>query len=409
VTFELRNVRNDMLYLRPNDPTSLNLPTDVQTYSHSGQNISIYNRDTGVTYSYQGAFFATHYLIADSGNHRLLEVVYAYGPNGQPIQMTASDGSPSVTMNGQVVFTTRTLAEQNARFRYRTIQQFALPTNNGLELFLVSAIDNQRQGAFDPGAVPLGQTGFGERASGGSLVILRRDFTSGPNNQDGDVVRVMNSIAFPQNPFNDTIVRRQPISNPTWFKEFEISRNNVRQVRYLMCDDTGCYVLRPGASDLIVEWALTSDDYYRLTGRRLRAVSIQKLAQADYDANNNLFHPRYLITNRYTGEDNVPEVFGSPVTRRGRVTGEVFEVRGIDYYRGGYQNPGLGLYTRAADGVLGQNPNSAIAWMFPNETLPGRNAANQPVLGPIRRSVGTPDGATATYLIEQPSFAERPY
>ncbi|MCS6777979.1 MAG: DUF4159 domain-containing protein [Chthonomonadaceae bacterium] len=417
VTFELRSVRNDMFYLRPNDPLTLNLPTDVQTYTRSGTGLSFFNRETGVTYTYSGNFLSTHYLIADSGNYRLLEVVFAYDPNGQPITMTpdaasAMRGFGPVVMNGQVVFVTRTLSEQSARFRYRTIQQFALPGARGdLDVFLLAAVDNQRQSALDPGAVALGAFGTNEQASGGSLVILRRDFRAASSNRDGDVARVIHSIAFPENPFSDTIVRRQTVSNPVWFKEFEISRGGQRQPRYLMCDDTGCYMLRPGANDLIVEWALTAEDYYWLTGRRLQAVSIQRLAQADYDPVNNLFHPRFLITNRFTGDDEVPTVFGVvSTTRRGRVTGEVFEIRGIDYYRGGYRAGNNRLYLRAVDGVLEPNPGSAITWLFPKETLPGRNpVTGAPVVGPIRRSVGTPDGATTTYLLEQPSYAERPY
>jgi hypothetical protein len=428
VTFELRSVLNDMKYLRPGDPITLNTPTDVQTFTRSGTGISIYNRETGVEYTYGGDFFSTHYLIADSGNHRLLEVVYAYRPDGQPVTLTpdnasAMNGYGPVQMLGQVVFVTKTLAEQNAKFRYRTIQQFALPRNFndpfGLQnVYLVSAIDNQRQSAVDPMSVALGQFGTNESASGGSLVILKRDFTSGTDNADGDVERVMNSIAYtasPADPTNNTIIRRQTINNPTWFKEFEITRNNERQVRYMLTDENGCYVLRPGATDLIVEWALSADDYYFLTGRRLRAVSMQRLSQSDYHQPTNEFYPHYLITNRYSGEDNVPELFNSVgITLRGRVTGEVFEVRGIDYFEGfnngqsGYRRQDVRHYVRGGDGALDANPTSAIVWMFPNETLPGRNV-NGPIQGPIRRSIGTADGGTATYLLEQPTFAERPY
>src|SRR5262249_45040188 len=134
------------------------------------------------------------------------------------------------------------------------------------------------------------------------------------------------------------------------------------------------------------------------------AASIQRLSQADFDPNTKQFYPHYLITNRYTGEDNLPEVFGFPGLTRGDIHGEVFEIRGIDYVvNGNYQNSGRLYYLN--NGAFQRNPNGAIVWLAPNETITKDSNNNIH----IKRSLGSPDGATTSGLFEQPTFSDRPY
>ena len=175
---------------------------------------------------------------------------------------------------------------------------------------------------------------------------------------------------------------------------------------FLVADDNGCYEIRlesAGAMGLItsanppvkavVRWAITSQDYFALTGRPLRAVSIQRLTQADYDVKSSAFYPHYLVTNSYSGPDKVTN-FGMAGVTNGFVHGEVFEIRSLDYFTNGY-GAAAALYTGA-----GSNLNSAITHLIPNETIPAN--------GPIQRVIGTLNG-TQTYILEQPTSAERPY
>jgi hypothetical protein len=400
VTWELRNLNNDLLMLRPGDPLALNQPTDVQIYPLNGDTISIKNEDTGVTYTWNGPYTSTHYVIADSGNYRALEVVDATGPGGFPVVLTGSDGS-SVTLQRQVIFVTRSLAEQNKHFRYRTIQQFLDPAD-GLT-YMIAAIDNVRPAALDPGAVAFGQNGPNVEAPGGSLMVLQRYVAP-----DGKQIATVDSVAIPDGKGGFT---QQAISNPTWFKRFAYKdptapANAPPKSRYLLADDNGCYELEPDANNnAVVKWMLSAKDYYQMTGRRLRASSIQRLTQADFNANTQQFYPHYLITNRYIGQDNIPEVFfNTSNMAHGDIHGEVFEIRGIDYYvNGGYQP----LYAQAGT-FLQRNPNSSIVWMAPNETIP-TDTNGIPIPGPIKRSIGSPDGATTTGLFEQPTFSDRPF
>jgi hypothetical protein len=422
LNWEIRNLNDGMQFLRPGDPISLNAPSDVQIFSEGTDNtanvLTIVNPTVRLpggaflTYTYTGAYFATHYLIADSGNYRIVEIMDAFDPNGNPIVLRSNAPAiyPDITLLRQLVFVTRNVAEQNERYRYRTIQQFQTPGPGGSVLtFLVAAIDNQRAAAVDPTATVFGSGGVNGSGPGGSIVSLRRyPPVSGPL-RDGDLASVVSTILVrePNNPNP----RRQTISNPAWFKQFNVrAANGAAQVRYLLADDNGCYLLAPQGSELVTEWYLTNDDYLFLTGRRLQAVSIQRLSQADFF--NGQFYPRYLIVNRFSGEDNIPDVFGFPGTPRGEITGEVFEIRSVDFFQGGYRTAQARLY-RPAGRFLERNPDGAIQWMVPNETIPMRrlfpNSPLIPVPGKIQRTIGSADGGTTTYTLDQPTFAERPF
>lgn len=425
VTWELSRLSNDLRFLRENDPLALNQPTDIQVYTTSGTNTLSFTSPiaAGVTYTYNpgagGLWFAIHYIIADSGNFRALEVVDVYDANGNPVVMNGSDGT-TPTMLRQVVFTTRSYGEQNKAFRYRTIQQFGNFENGLFRTYMVAAVDNVRQAAdLNPGAANVGTALNNVNGPGSSLMILKRYPPAGQG-ADGDTAALINSIVYP-NQAGTGILRRQTISNPRWFKEFNVANPlNLAQpaLHYALADANGVYVLKPGTGALtgeaVIEWSLSNDDYYFMTGRRLNATSIQKLDQSDYDLGTNTFYPRYLITNAYTGRDNIFEIFGNPFNIiDGDVHGEVVEVRS-DYYftlagghfnaNGGYRSGAARLYS-VNGGVLSANTISAITWMVPNETIPAPPAS----AGVIRRKIGVGTNGTSTGLLEQPTFSDRPF
>jgi hypothetical protein len=413
VTLEIHAMQNDMHFLKPGEPLTLNQPTDVQTITESSNALAFTNNETGVIYRYFGPYTAVHNIIADSGNYRALEIVSAYGPNGQPIQMNGTDGS-LVTMQQEVVFVTRSLQEQNQRLRYRTIQEFRDPNSGGV--FLIAAVGNESQAATDRNTAQVGiNTNQNVKGQGGSLMAIFRNPTQPATAKDGDVAVIIDSITLADANGNVLMDNngnpiRQAVNSPTWFKEIEIPDVFTGQVgpHYLLADSNGVYLLRPSASDAIVEWMLSSADYQRMTGRPLRAVSIQRLTQSDYLASTNKFYPHYLITNQFSGSDSILQFFGatSNVTQNGEVHGEVIEVRSLDYYQaGGYQNA-IPLYANNG-GFLVANNNSPIVWMAPNETIP-QGTLTSPA-GPIKRSLGSTLDSTSTYIFEGPTFSDRPF
>ncbi|HZT43008.1 MAG TPA: PQQ-binding-like beta-propeller repeat protein [Chthonomonadaceae bacterium] len=426
IDYELHNVVDDMKFLRPNDPVSLNRPTDAELYTEGNTTgLSFTNPDTGVTFSYTGSYLANHYLIADDGNFRILEVVDAYDPNGQPIVMTGSDGS-SVTMQKQVVFVTRTTSQQNQSYSYRTAQLFERqdPNNTSqIDTFMATAIDNVRPATI-PASLGIGSNGSPE-GLGSALMLFYRYPPSGATFTDGQVYSIITNLTFEDASGN--ILRQQAISNPTFLQEYDgVDNNGNPTPHYLLCDDNGCYDLivvpTNGAtpSQAVVQWTLSANDYRAMTGRTLRAASIQKLGQADYYSGTNKFYPRYLITNRYEGKDGLASFWQNVLVGNvtvnvvdGDVHGEVFEIRSIDYYanQGTYQ--GELLY---AKDVATGNPilnlgtsNGPITWMVPKETLTTKTdpVTNTPYWY-IKRSIGAINGGTSTYLLEQPTFSSRP-
>jgi hypothetical protein len=463
VQTEIRGLNNGLNFLKSGEPLTLNHPGDVQIYVDQQNNgtLTYFNRNTNVTYTYTGSYYAIHYVVADTGNYRALEILSAYNPTtGAVLNISGSDGSSTALLQ-QVIFSTRSLAEQNVNYRYRTIQEFSDPTTANGSTFMIAAVDNAKQSAAQ-GDSSLNGFDAQAEAPGGSLMIIQR----AANGTDGDVASAVNSIAIP-NANLTQIVRTQPVNGPTFFHEFDYVNAGATTTpvpRYLMCDASGCYLLSPRHVDgntlnlnstayntLVVEWMLTDTDYYYLTGRHLHAASIQRLTQAEIytDANGNkAFAPHYLITNSYSGHDNINEVFGNVANvADGTISGEVFEIRSRDYFNtpngaaaidtnndnvyngyhyAGYANSDAYQLYYAFNNLLypnvpslgSNNPNggtagSSIVRMIPAETIPATTIANgagtQYVKLPIIRSIGNPTNATITNLLQQPLFSERPF
>ncbi len=421
VSWEIHNFNNGLGFLRPGDPVTLNHPTDVQMYTISTNGpISFTSPITNTTFTApSGAYYSVHYLIADSGNFRAIEIVDIYNANGVPITM--SSGASTVTMLRQLVFVTQTLAEQNKSLRYRTVQQFVAPNGN---LYQASIVDNDAVGGVDPLNNPTLASNPPLDAPGGSVLIVQR--TGGVG--DGTLVSKLTGIYDPNYPGGP---RHAKITGPTFFKEYTAPGGTLH---YLLCDANGCYDLLPPSTaapipnaqngEAVVTWALYSTDYQIMTGRPLQAASMERLGKADYMPATNLFYPHYLITNRYTGSDNVVNQFGngntSPLIKNvssGQIRGEVVEVRGDIYYYGlanaapfpaGYRSAPLYVNNGAGKLLQQQVGFTGIVWMAPRETWNQTIPANNPP--PIRRSIGSlATTGTSSYILEQPTYADRPY
>jgi hypothetical protein len=426
---EITTFNNDIQALRPGEPLALNHPTDAQIYTDSQTNgtITILSRLTGVTYTYTGPYYAVHYVIADAGNYRAIEVVDVFNPNtGQYIQLTPNNSNyPAVTMYHQVIFTTRSLGEQNGSFRYRTIQQFVDPTNPN-QIDMVAAVSDVSLPTVSGGQT-VADSSDNQEGLGGALMILSRYNYFGPNgNTDGNVIASISQLKL----YNaqGQFVAYVPVSNPVYFHAFPYTdpKTGNRTIRYLLADNAGCYELAPDADgkNLDIVWQLTDADYYYLTGRHLHAVSIQRLSQGDYSSVLGQFVPHYLITNAYTGPDNVVEAFGNyPNVRDGEVHGEVFEIRGIDYYAtatgpngtyNGYQNagrlyaPGPGPTPFQNQTLLLGNPLSSIVRMVPHETLIQSDAVGNLLQLPILRSISFTGSAASSFTLQDPKASLQP-
>ncbi len=415
--FEISGFQDGMKFLRPGDSLNLNQPTDTETFPETfSAGYSVTNRDTGVSYSVNGAGTAYHYLIADSGNYRILDLIDVYDANGRLVNLTASDGSGNISGEKVLAFVSRSLGEQNQRYRYRTVQQFRY---NNVD-YIIATVANARQP--DTGGVGVvGSDSSNFEGPGGSLMVIQRSASgpnpngAGPNLAAGDVYNVINSFRVADAAGNFT--QRQKVSNPTWFKEFSVADTtqgigaNPQQVpRFLLSDANGCYILRYDNTlkDYVTDWKLTATEYYYMTGRKLQAASIVRETLADYSQFRNKFEARLLITNSYSGTDNMPTVFGTGWAQ-GVVQGEVFEINAALYYpMNGKANYGYAFNQYQRYGVNAGNPIintiGPITRMIPNESAV-KTGGGQYV---IKRSIGSPDNGLSTFILEQPQYAEKP-
>jgi hypothetical protein len=294
---------------------------------------------------------------------------------------------------------------------------------------MAGVVDNLALGGADPNNLPAVQTPLPVDKQGGSVMIFKRP--GGP--ADGALASKITGIYDP----NKNGGTHTPISGPTYFKEYETQVNNVLITHYLLCDANGCYDLVPAPNpvydpggkavngEAIVTWALYSSDYLSMTGRPLRAFSMERLGQADYVPATNTFYPHYLITNRYEGDDNVLAAFhgGAPFNNvsPGTIHGEVVEVKGSVYfdkanYGQGYLSRNAWLYSSAngylysnlpsiINGATNANGMSAITWIIPKEYI---SQANVP--SAIKRSIGlATSSGTSSFILEQPTYSDRPY
>jgi hypothetical protein len=442
--WEVNRIQDDYKHLlRPGDPLSLNEPTDCTFWTEFQPNLNI----SGGSYNYQGPGYVIHYLIADSGNYRIVELIDVYQANGQRVMVR------------QLNFVTSTLAKQGKRYRYRAVQRLVMRNSD-----LPASPASWRENPYDPSAPPLelryltmatvsnarmvdpnmpltATLGSGEslETGGGSVALLK---------ETGDPLAVVTNLRIPVLDGANLTVRVQPIVNPTWFSSFHEAEGGQVVVKFLLADANGVYQARLNFIDhadssppyvepvLDVEWLLTAEDYYAMTGKRLQATGVTRLsASADNPGFPSL--RQFVIANRFSGEDN-PSVFGAAVnvTGSGEFHGEVFTIKPATFNYG----PGHGYIpdysvigspvggflwpndggTYVINGVARQMPQASIIRRTPNESVPrppyavlhrpgdtdAAFAGDPP--GAIRRSIGDPARGTSTSVLEQPSFADRP-
>lgn len=423
--------------LRPGDPLDLNEPTDINTWTEFAANLTAWFAANGrPDLQSDSPGLIVHYLIADTGNARVIEVVDVFDMSGRPVTPTVGGSPAGFAMRRQVNFVSSTYAVQGKRYRYRTAERLVVrnsdlpsqwrydPTNPGvpgppIRALTVTAVSNAR--VPDP-ATPFGAVnavGEGVEARGSSIVLL---------NEAGLPLASVSAVRVPvvasPNPNNEAHYRRLAISGITYattFLEVDLSTGAPIPVpKVLFTDANGAYqaqvrfVPRTGApayteTVLDVEWLLPAEIYYVMTGKRLQATSIRRLNAPAGNTPTGATPAlrQFLITNRFSGEDN-PGVFGGAFAGRTSLfRGEVFVIRPHTF---NLTAPNLGYqqdYVANGSGGLMDNPMRNIVRRIPEQV-----AVNDPVSGAFLgflRYIGDQSRATSTGVLEQPAFADRPF
>ena len=429
VLWNLATLSDPYGILASGDATTLSGPTDVQYYTVptlTGGSVTGYS---------------IHYLVADAGNFRIIEVADFYDANGAPAAAPGTTGTEGLHV---VVWTTRTSALQSRQLRFQSIQRkigvapqgsanagaFGFP-------YLVAVVGNT--------AVSGGASTPSADASGGALVTLNyspyntpiflRDATSGavvatptywqggadaratePLN-NGLLVSSRDDLTINQ---NGTLVKKR-IGRPTYFQQLTLPNASGAGIRtvYLLCDGDGVYAVENQGGTLLVRWMFTQDDYNLMNGvntfgaNKNNGVIVANTnntrlafdALGVYSAGQTLgqytdqlpqFSPtsvkllpsgNFLISNSYAGRSSLFD--------GGRFVGEVFEVK-----PNGVAVTVPGITTTERGGSFDLFAVPAL------NKISIRSTTNGVLLHVNRQVMGNPTGNTA--LLEQPVYSDRP-
>lgn len=252
--------------LAPGEPDTLNQPTSVSIRR-------TYFKDTftdanGNTVDGQGTVY--HYLVSDSGNFRVMEIVDVF----------RADGSPLGPLHN-VAWISHTRDKQGRQYRYQSAEFYR--DNNGTP-FVVALVTNTRIAFTNPPnrTAPPIMGAANADAPGASIVLLDYDpagTVNLPGHKDGFLYSVVPSIAarltangeFSFN--NADPVRTLQVSNPRYLKAYtappvQTDRNAAGNptTNFLLADDNGAFdvTLTPDGKTLVAQWGFTQADYRKV-------------------------------------------------------------------------------------------------------------------------------------------------
>ncbi len=283
-------------FLSASEPNTLNQPTSVQIRQ---------SVETDGTSQYN----VVHYLVSDTGNFRILDIVDVYDVNGKPI------GTPH-----NLVWISHTHDKQQRQYRYQSAAYFSVPDTitNGVtkhSVFVAALITNQRL-AQPPANPALGALGSAAQdAPGGSLVLLDYDpakvnlttqkngyiatvidhfqaYLNKPGTQNAgrfDLTTALSNAGLQSATGAATpdFTGGTPITlyirNPRYLKAYTPASANANGPNLLLADDNGVF-------DLIYDKGVTGAN-----GRPAQYFTQWGFTQADYKALANQAGPKYPV------------------------------------------------------------------------------------------------------------------
>ncbi len=305
--YDVGLLKNDVLRgFNPGDPLTLRQPRDVQTwtdYVPAAVNPFQYAEDPDL--KPQPWEYWVHYLIADTGNARIIEVVDRH--------VAAFDNKTGSFVVGGII-NAKTIGDLvyhsplNAvgrKFRYQGVSRvITAPDAQGLNTwFNVAIIGNWEATRTTTGDDPFNNDVTLQAYSGAGAIIIER-FEKGLTL--ANKIKVVNRVTLPG-------VGVREIVNPQSVQAFPYVYGGQLQLGILIADQNGVAFLVSEATDLKswkVIWQYTDADNRYLRGIPLNATSARRLG------NGNI-----LLTNSFVGQS----VIGQDTA------GEVLEIRFSDY------------------------------------------------------------------------------
>ena len=432
VLWNLTTLSDPYGILASGDPLTLSGPTDVQVYT-------VPTIAGGAVTGY-----SIHYLVADAGNFRVVEVADFYNANGSPADAPARAGTAGQHV---VVWTTRTSAEQSRQLRYQGIQRRIgsdpVSGNFGFP-YLVAVVGNTAVASTTSSSTPSAD------ATGGALVSLNYAPFNTPivlRNNSGAVagtptywsppavatdsarttepvgsglVLASRSDLTIENIDNNGVRRQKRIANPTYFQQLILpdGAGGGTRTLYLICDGDGVYAVEStidnGQPELLVRWKFDQSDYNQMNGvdvnGNINPAGTRLAFDAPGAANNGAINPtllpelpkfspssvrllasgNFLISNSYAGRSSLFD--------GGRFVGEVFEVKPF------------GTPVAAPLGAAHKTEHGGTFDLFAvpalNQITVRSNNGGGALFHVNKQVMGNPTGNTA--LLEQPVYSDRP-
>jgi hypothetical protein len=331
VLWELTRFNDPNGLMAPGQPSSLSEPTSVEINTLADPLVALTYTDGGGL-TQKGS--RRHYLVADSGNDRILEVTDYVDASGQNVlYKDASNNLFSTNPTGVytpqdhiLTWESHTADVAGRRYRYTGATYFSLTVG---QIAVAALVTNTRIGKLSA----TGQLApAGADSRGGSIVRFNLPATSMPFNlilptTPNDLAEVLNtfSVAAGAN------AGSYQVRNPRFLRVFTAPQLAPAPYTFLYADDNGAFDLTVTGGALVSKGlAFTALDYGLMpslttvvppaTPKPDRAVFVPTCVQR-INSDNSLL-PRYLITQSY-GQSEL----GTPgTTPAPKIGGEIFEV-----------------------------------------------------------------------------------
>jgi hypothetical protein len=354
--------------LAPGDPHELREPQDVSVYTEYVPREANGNRLNPFEDA-QPLEFWVHYLIADTGNGRLVDVIDRYAAD-------STTGAVGPLIAARQLFWTSAEGAERRKYRYTGVQRIVSGYRNGAPVFtLVATVANYR----------VRPDGTGEEGVGGTVMV--RTIGGGL-----DITEAFSEVLLPNEPLGSN--NRVPIGSPNSVQVYPVRYDSgTGEVVYhiVLATDKGVFDLeRLAPNQWRIRWRLTDEVYRSLTHLRdrirgpqpvdtyiSRAIPLWAVSAV------RLSNGHYLICNAYRGV--LPD--------SSRFNGEVFEIDPSNYNPGATrtENEIDGPHTYLTDGMRPED----IVWWTPRRVKSWANVSE----------VVSSD----TYRVDTPFFADRPF
>ncbi len=355
--------------LAPGDPHELREPQDVNIYTEYVPKQSAGGNRLNPFEDAQDLEFWVHYLIADTGNGRLIDVVDRYVAD-------TSTGAVGPLIAARQLFWTSAEGAERRKYRYTGVQRIVSGYSGGAPVFtLVATVANYR----------VRPDGTGEEGVGGTVMV--RTIGAGL-----DITEAFSEVLLPNEPPGSN--NRVPIGSPNSVQVYPVRYDSATgSVVYniVLATDKGVFDLeRLAPNRWRIKWRLTDEVYRSLTHLRDRIrgpqpvdVYISRAIPLWAVSAVRLPNGHYLVANAYRGM--LPD--------SSRFSGEVFEIDPSNYNPGAThtENEIDGPHTYLTDGMRPED----IVWWTPRRVKSWANI-NEVV-------------SSDSYRIDTPFYADRPF